>query len=65
METPEQVVVGRARGRKFSVERLREWIGAECGKELKEMPVVKILTRGWFMLKFNNAEAANWMLGKT
>lgn len=65
METPEQVVVGRARGRKFSVERLREWIGAEWGKELKEMPVVKILTRGWFMLKFNNAEAVNWVLGKT
>lgn len=60
----ECTIVGRARGRKFSPEDLQKW-GAE--QFIKEIPLsfeAQCLVKGWFMLKFADKEAADWVLEK-
>lgn len=65
MEMSEKVVVGRTRGRTFSVELLHTLIKKEWGGLLKDLHKVSTLTRGLFMLKFNLVDAVSWVLGKT
>jgi len=55
-------VVGRANGRHFSLKTLLEWVGIYWVEKLKQLPMVQILAKGWFMFKFKKAEEVAWVM---
>lgn len=62
LEVVDCTLVGRARGKKFSSEFLREW-----GEQLfvSDRPLsfkAQSLAKGWFLLRFEDKEAAAWVL---
>lgn len=59
-----KVLVGRVRGRTYSVEILQQWIKEIWGTLLKELRAIKVLERGWFALHFHRAEYTEWILSQ-
>lgn len=64
VDTTRKFLVGRVRGRTYSVERLKRWTDEIWGSLLKELPVVRVLARGWFALQFHRPEYTQWILSQ-
>lgn len=64
MDMARKVLVGRVRGRNYTVERLRQWTMEIWGSLLKELPVIRVLARGWFALRFHREEYTDWILSR-
>lgn len=62
--TAKKVLVGRIRGRKYTVERLRLWTEEIWGSLLKDLPIIHVLARGWFALRFHQEEYTDWILSR-
>lgn len=64
MDTGRRVLVGRVRGRTYSVESLKLWVEEIWGTFFKELPEIKVLARGWFALHFHRPEYTHWVLSQ-
>lgn len=62
--TTKKVLVGRIRGRNYTIERLRLWIEEIWGSLLKDLPIIHVLARGWFALRFHREEYTDWILSR-
>jgi len=51
-----KVLVGGVRGQNYTVERLHLSTLEIWGTLLKEMPTIRVLTGGWFTLRFHREE---------
>jgi hypothetical protein len=56
------MVVWRERGRRFSLNTLKEWVDSSWSLKHSPLPTVENLAKGWFILKFSKAEDVNWVL---
>jgi hypothetical protein len=48
----ELAVVGRVRGKKLGMDFLKEWINKNWLKDISKMPLICLLSRGWFAFIF-------------
>lgn len=62
-ETDRKVLVGRVHGQNYTAERLGLWTKEIWGTLLKELPTIRVLTRGWFALRFHR-EYTDWILSR-
>lgn len=62
MDTVDQVLVGRIRGRSYTTTRLKLWTLEVWGHHLADFPFIQTFVRGWFALHFSRAEHTNWVL---
>jgi hypothetical protein len=60
----ELAVVGRVRGKKLGMDFLKEWITKNWLKDIAKMPLIRLLTRGWFAFIFSSREDVKWVLLK-
>lgn len=64
MDAARKVLVGRVRGRTYTVERLKLWVEEIWGSLLTELPAIMVLSRGWFALHFHRPEYTQWILSQ-
>ena len=62
LETSELIPVGHAKGRQYSSNYIAKWIHKSWSGGLTTQTEVIILTKGWFMVRFTNEEALEWVL---
>jgi len=55
-DTTKKVLIGRVRGRNYSVECLCLWTSEIWGSLLKQLPIIKVLAHGWFSIHFHSEE---------
>lgn len=55
-ETAKKVLVGCVHGRNYSISCLCLWTTEIWGSLLKELPIIRVLARGWFALHFHREE---------
>jgi len=60
----EMAVVGQVRGKKLGMDFLKEWITKNWLKDIAKMPLIRLLTRGWFSFIFSSIEYFKWVLLK-
>ena len=58
------VLVGHVRGRAYLAARLISWVKEIWGSTLKELPEVRNLARGWFVLHFSKVDYTELVLAK-
>ena len=56
MAALETILVGIARGKIFSAQLIADWIEQYWGESLDKEVEVITLSKGWFMIKFENKE---------
>lgn len=64
LEVAECTLVGRARGKKFTSGFIKAWGEQNWPSDLIKGFEVSTLAKGWFMVRFENKEAADWVVGK-
>jgi len=62
MDIAEKALVGRVRGRNYSVERPQQWAFEVWGHHLNDPPFIQSFVKGWFALRFDKLEKTNWVL---
>lgn len=64
LEVAECTVVGRARGKKLSPGFIQEWGEKNWSAGQERVFEASTLVKGWFMLRFKNKEAADWVCSR-
>lgn len=62
IEVAESTVVGRARGKVFSIQFIQNWAEQQWQKNLGEAFKVSGLAKDWFMIQFDKKEMVDWVL---
>lgn len=64
LEVADCTIVGRARGKKFTPADLQSWGEERFNNGSPLRFEARSLVKGWFMLRFEEKAAADWVLGK-
>jgi hypothetical protein len=54
LDYTERALVGRVRGKKLGLAYLKSWVHKYWLPELSQMPLIRLLTRGWFAFIFSS-----------
>lgn len=60
--TESTMLVGRVRGRNYSLGRLKKWTVEVWGNVMEQLPAVLSMSKGWFSLIFLEPKQVNWAL---
>jgi len=60
----ECILVWRARGKKYSDQFIQNWAAPQWQSAPYKNFKVLVLAKGWFMVKFENKEVVDWVMGK-
>ena len=62
MEATETIIIGRVRGRKYSVNYIKDWTTSVWVDAPGSPRNIQTLAQGWFMIKFEKKEHLEWVI---